>query len=983
MHTPSATLFTLGPVDHGATRQRETVSHQRATPEAQWTTVEATMPAPFLPLTVAQFAAALGAFNFRRQITAVHMHHTFRPNHSQWRGLASVESMHRFHTQERGFSDIAQHLTIAPDGTLWTGRDWNRSPASASGHNGNAMAGPFMFETVGDFDIGRDRLEGAQLEAVLEVIATVNRKFNLPDETLLFHNQAAAKSCPGTSIKRGDFLQLLAAHRPSDQPRSAGAPGGDSPFGEHTLADDEAVQRVLAHLSSMPAARAGTERDEGELDCLPSPLLDGGTRGADGSRGGELSAEDIDALRPHVINLRMGVFSDSGMMTSSPADVDRIFHEHLPPHALAAKARNEPLRLLLFAHGGLVKESKGLRIAGEQIPWWLGNHVYPIHFVWETGLFETLAGLLGRAEPPGARGLSDLSDAALEEVVRALQGERIWGAMKASAQFASADVGGARYLVRKLKAFADAEQASGRALEVHAVGHSAGSIFHAHLLDAARSEGVPSLKTLQFLAPAVRVDTFNALVAPRVAPGQGADALTLFTMRKDFELDDHCAQVYRKSLLYLVSEACEPRRKTPLLGLEVSLRADAATSALFGLGRPGSGHAEVVWSKTAGSNGRSASQSTTHGGFDNDAPTMNSVLRRVLGKGDADPIVPFPASATRALAGAWADEVDWPRELLWPVGAGPGPGAGPAGAVVPALAPAPKPAPPAAAPALRTQPASSSARRKALCVGIDAYRGAPLAGCVNDARNWRDTLSGLGFEVELMPQEKATRDGLMAGLLGLFDGAGPGDELVFQFAGHGIQLPDASGDEAGGDTPLDDEALCPFDFDDGAFLIDDDVGAIVDRLADGANLTLFIDCCHSGTISRFGIGAPLGAGAPDRRARFMAATPERAAAHLAFRKRQPKAAVRAAKRSVGAHAQREVLFSACRSEQVAWESRGQGEFTLHATTLLRARPAGLAGLTHSAFIEQVVAAFGAAPRQTPQLHCDEARRGWGLLGARL
>ena len=284
---------------------------------------------------------------------------------------------------------------------------------------------------------------------------------------------------------------------------------------------------------------------------------------------------------------------------------------------------------------------------------------------------------------------------------------------------------------------------------------------------------------------------------------------------------------------------------------------------------------------------------------------------------------------------------------------------------------------------LRQQPTPSGGRRKALCVGIDAYRGAPLSGCINDARNWRDTLAGLGFEVELMPEHKATRDGLIAGLLDLFDGAGPGDELVFQFAGHGIELPDASGDEAGGDTPLTDEALCPFDFDDGAFLIDDDVGAIVDRLADGANLTLLIDCCHSGTISRFGLGAPPGAGAIDRRARFMLATPDRQAAHLAFRARQPKAASRAAKRSVGARTQREVMYSACRSDQVAWESRGQGEFTLHATTLLRARPAGLAGLTHSAFIEQIVAAFGAAPRQTPQLHCDEARRGWALLGARL
>ena len=122
------------------------------------------MPKPFIPLTLDQFLETLSKFPFTRQINVVHMHHTFRPNHAQYRGLATIEAMFEFHTKERKFADIAQHISIAPDGTIFTGRNWNNPPASAIGHNGNSEFGPFMFETIGDFDIGNDPFEDPQRE---------------------------------------------------------------------------------------------------------------------------------------------------------------------------------------------------------------------------------------------------------------------------------------------------------------------------------------------------------------------------------------------------------------------------------------------------------------------------------------------------------------------------------------------------------------------------------------------------------------------------------------------------------------------------------------------------------------------------------------------------------------------------------------------------------------------------------------------------
>ena len=46
--------------------------------------------------------------------------------------------------------------------------------------------------------------------------------------------------------------------------------------------------------------------------------------------------------------------------------------------------------------------------ANEQVTWWLENGAYPIHFVWETGLMETLGQLIN---PNRQRGLFDFDPA--------------------------------------------------------------------------------------------------------------------------------------------------------------------------------------------------------------------------------------------------------------------------------------------------------------------------------------------------------------------------------------------------------------------------------------------------------------------------------------------------------------------------------------------------------------------------------------------
>ena len=74
----------------------------------------------------------------------------------------------------------------------------------------------------------------------------------------------------------------------------------------------------------------------------------------------------------------------------------------------------------------------------------------------------------------------------------------------------------------------------------------------------------------------------------------------------------------------------------------------------------------------------------------------------------------------------------------------------------------------------------------------------------------------------MLLDEAATRSAMLDSLRGLIRSAQRGDVLVFQYAGHGTSLADLDGDEADGK----DEAICPFDIDEGAYLIDDDLAEV-------------------------------------------------------------------------------------------------------------------------------------------------------------
>ena len=81
----------------------------------------------------------------------------------------------------------------------------------------------------------------------------------------------------------------------------------------------------------------------------------------------------------------------------------------------------------------------------------MANQVYPIFFVWETGFLETIKQLLFRSRDQIQRAVPrDIWDFTTDPLIEAFchtaGGVQIWAGMKRSAEQASAELGGARYV---------------------------------------------------------------------------------------------------------------------------------------------------------------------------------------------------------------------------------------------------------------------------------------------------------------------------------------------------------------------------------------------------------------------------------------------------------------------------------------------------------------------------------------------------------
>jgi len=342
-------------------------------------------------------------------------------------------------------------------------------------------------------------------------------------------------------------------------------------------------------------------------------------------RRGQVSIAASKVLRdreisPFVVDMgNDGKLSDSGLFRTRKGDLDALVEIHLAEARVRWALGNKPIDVCIYAHGGLVGERAAAENAAEWIPMLYEERIFPIYLMWETDLVSTVLNRLTDAvrdvpRPAGAgEGFWSRTERWWNERLERLlskAGHEIWGEMKQNAHAISKS---RQSGAAKLWGAFRRSGVGAKAVRFHLVGHSAGSIVHAHIIDALARLGM-SFESVSFMAPAVRCDTFDDLVRPHIRRGR-VKRYQQFHLTDKAEEEDPTCKPYRRSLLYLVSESFEDEEHTPILGMEKYF--DPALSKLD----------NVTVHLSPGRN----STSMTHGGFDNDEPTKKQIVKFIKG----------------------------------------------------------------------------------------------------------------------------------------------------------------------------------------------------------------------------------------------------------------------------------------------------------------------------------------------------------------
>lgn len=360
-----------------------------------------------------------------------------------------------------------------------------------------------------------------------------------------------------------------------------------------------------------------------------------------------------------------GILSSYGVVGTTPIDVDNIVRSieqfHKQP---GLPGRN----IVIYAHGGLTPESAAIENAARHVKWWEANGIYPIYFIWQTALSDYLHDTYDISLPssPSPSIPSPPKDpSALDQAIAKLPMDGCiellahhlcaapWNFMKKKALDSSAEISSVDWhvpqcvsqdfpasslFISRLKDYAQRYPD----LKIHLVGHSAGSIFCAGMLEALERNGLHAT-SVSFLAPALTVGDFQRLVLRHLP---SINKFTIFNLSDKTERQDRCALnkdlVYHSSLLYLVSKSIERSNASdsadtpgmvPILGLsrfENSPMSRASGSLASELKR----YKGRLFKAPNASPLDGQTTAKGHSGYADDSPTMDSIARIITGRSD-------------------------------------------------------------------------------------------------------------------------------------------------------------------------------------------------------------------------------------------------------------------------------------------------------------------------------------------------------------
>ncbi len=115
--------------------------------------------------------------------------------------VARLRNAQRWGQREKNWPDLPYHYVIAPDGTVYEGRDWHYQPESNTNYS---LEGVLNIELLGNFE--EQRVDIRQLRSLVALIAKLCRELKLDPITIRGHKDAA----PGQTVCPGkDFYRYL------------------------------------------------------------------------------------------------------------------------------------------------------------------------------------------------------------------------------------------------------------------------------------------------------------------------------------------------------------------------------------------------------------------------------------------------------------------------------------------------------------------------------------------------------------------------------------------------------------------------------------------------------------------------------------------------------------------------------------------------------------------------------------------------------
>lgn len=137
-----------------------------------------------------------------RKINKIIIHCSATPENKHF----TVEDITKWH-KERGFITIGYHYVIYLDGSVHLGRNLQEQGAHCTGQNKYSIGVCYIGGVSSDGKTAKDTRTDEQKKALISLVKSLMKKYDLVSSQVYGHYHFAKKACPSFNVE--DFRKLL------------------------------------------------------------------------------------------------------------------------------------------------------------------------------------------------------------------------------------------------------------------------------------------------------------------------------------------------------------------------------------------------------------------------------------------------------------------------------------------------------------------------------------------------------------------------------------------------------------------------------------------------------------------------------------------------------------------------------------------------------------------------------------------------------